>query len=67
MHIELLVSALATLINHQLDTPIPSGAQGGTFKYSTDVPVISRRNPYFGLGYLLSPFTIKKGLIPIPE
>lgn len=64
---ELLVSSLATMINHQLESPIPSGAQGGTFKYRTDVPGISRRNPYFGLGYLLSLFTTRKGLIPIPE
>jgi len=57
---ELLVSAVATLINHQPEPPIPSGAQGGTLKYRTNVPGISRRNLYFGLGYLLSLFTTKK-------
>lgn len=46
--------------NHQLESPIPSGAQGGTFKYRTDVPGISRRNLYFQLNYLLSLFTSKK-------
>lgn len=66
MYIQLLISALPTLINHQYESPIPSGAQGGTFKYRTDVPCISRRNWYFGLVFL-SLFTTKKGLIPTAD
>lgn len=60
VHMELLVSALAMVINHQSESCIPSGVWAGIFKHRTDVPGVSRRNICLGLGYLLSLSASKK-------